>query len=224
MKLTVFNGSGRGKLGNTAMLVDAYVRGFTALEGNTADVYTLMPGRDLAHCTAAFAEAEHVLLAFPLYTDMVPGIVKAFLETLQPFCGRPENPSITFLSQCGFPEGVQLRALEAYLEKLSRRLGCRHVGTILRPNSEGIRQTSAKNLIPLLGQFEQLGIHFGQTGRLDPEKLAALPQPERLPGWVAVLFKALGFTGLLDAGWNHDLKKNQAYAQRFARPDIDERV
>ncbi|MEM5774335.1 MAG: hypothetical protein AAGU05_04980, partial [Anaerolineaceae bacterium] len=69
MKLTVFNGSGRGKQGNTAVLVDAYVRGFTALEGNTADVYTLMPGRDLARCTAAFAEAEHVLLAFPLYTD-----------------------------------------------------------------------------------------------------------------------------------------------------------
>lgn len=220
MKLTVFNGSGRGRQGNTAVLVDAYVRGFTSLEGNSAEVYTLMPGRDFERCTAAFAEAEHVLLAFPLYTDMVPGVVKAFLETLQPFCGRPGNPSITYLAQCGFPEGVQLRALEAYLAKLSRRLGCRHVGTLLRPNSEGIRETSGKNLSALLNKFEQFGRKLGETGQLDAEELAALPQPERLPGWVVALFKALNFTGLLDSGWNHELKKNHAYQDRFARPDI----
>ncbi len=221
MKLTVFNGSGRGKHGNTAVLVDAYVRGFTSLPGNTAEIHTLMQTSKMDQFTAAFAEAEHVLLAFPLYTDMVPGVVKAFLETLQPFCGRPGNPSITYLAQCGFPEGVQLRALEAYLEKLSRRLGCRHVGIILRPSSEGIRETSGKNLSALLNQFEQFGKKFGATGQLDAEKLAALPQPERLPGWVVVLFKVFGFTGLLDSGWKSDLKKNHAYQDRFARPDLD---
>ena len=138
MKLTVINGSGRGKGSNTFILLDAFLKGFSSVEGCTHEVHTLMQKGQMETFTAAFAEAEHVLMAFPMYTDMVPGIVKAFIETLEPYCDREKNPSIGFIIHCGFPEGVQLRALEHYLNKLSRRLGCRHTGTVLKGNTEGL--------------------------------------------------------------------------------------
>lgn len=192
MRLTVFNGSGRGKHGNTMVLLKAFLKGFASIEGNAYEVHTLIQSGKMessileAH-TAAFARAEHVLLAFPMYTDMVPGIVKAFIETLEPFCGREGNPSIGFIIHCGFPEGVQLRALERYLEKLSRRLGCQHTGTILKGNSEGLRSTSAEKITTLLDSMESLGRSFALNAAFDPEAVAALARPERFPGWMAFL-------------------------------------
>ena len=72
-----------------------------------------------------FQEAEQVLLAFPLYTDCMPGIVKVFIESLEPLCSREGNPDVGFIVQSGFPEAIHSRYVEKYLEKPSLRLGCR---------------------------------------------------------------------------------------------------
>jgi hypothetical protein len=65
-----------------------------------------------------------VLLGFPLYADALSGIVKAFVETLKPFCRRENNPSISFLVQSGFPEVAYSQYVERYLERPSQRLDC----------------------------------------------------------------------------------------------------
>ena len=87
----------------------------------------------------AFAGAECVLLGFPLYTDAMPGMVKHFIEALEPLAGRKDNPSLGFLVQSGFPEGLHSRYVERYLEKLAERLGCPYLGTIVKGNGEGVR-------------------------------------------------------------------------------------
>jgi len=71
----------------------------------------------------AFAEAECAWLGFPLYTDAMPGIVKHFIDALEPLAGRKNNPPLGFLVQSGFPEGLHSRYVERYLEKLAARLG-----------------------------------------------------------------------------------------------------
>jgi hypothetical protein len=222
MRLTVFNGSGRGKSGNTVILLDAFLKGFSSMESCSYTLHTLIQKGSLAIHTAAFAEAEHVLLAFPMYTDMVPAVVKNFIETLEPYCGRSGNPSIGFIIHCGFPEGVQLRALERYLEKLSRRLGCHYAGTVLKGNSEGLRETSPEKLTALLHIFETLGRGYAQTGEFDRTLIDRLAQPERLPGWMAFIFRILAFTPIVNLGWNQSLKKNGAFRKRFARPDVED--
>lgn len=223
MQLTVFNGSGRGKHGNTMVMVNALLKGFSSIEGNTCQVHTLMETRKLAEHTAAFGQAEHVLLAFPMYTDMVPGVVKAFIETLQPYCGQAGNPSIGFLIHCGFPEGVQLRALERYLEKLAQRLGCRPSGAILKGNSEGLRSTPPEKMTGLLDTLEGQGTSLALRGEFDRDAIHALAQPERLPGMMAFVFRLLSLTPLVNMGWDQDLKKNGAFPQRNARPFSEDR-
>ncbi len=221
MKLTVFNGSGRGKNSTTALLIETFSKGFTSVEGNTRETHILMHTDDMPAFTAAFIEAENVLLAFPMYTDMVPGVVKTFIETLQPYCGRECNPSIIYLIHCGFPESDQLLALSGYLEKLSRRLGCRHAGIIRKASTEGLREVSPERITGLLSLFETLGKTFAETGELDENIVARLAKPSRLPGWVTVTFRLLAFTNLFNKGWDNQLKENGVYGNRFAQPDLE---
>jgi len=55
----------------------------------------------------------------------MPGIVKVFIESLEPLCSREGNPDVGFIVQSGFPEAIHSRYVEKYLEKPSLRLGCR---------------------------------------------------------------------------------------------------
>jgi len=119
--LTVFNGSPRGRKGNTPILLQQVINGYTADGKRTTELHHLAYRMERPDHLEAFANAEAVLLGFPLYTDAMPGIVKSFIEALAPFCGRKNNPPLGFLVQSGFPESAHSRHLERYLEKLTAR-------------------------------------------------------------------------------------------------------
>jgi len=125
--------------------------------GNTYELVYLNRVRDRDKFVNLFQEAEYVLLALPLYTDCMPGIVKAFIESLESLCGREGNPDIGFMVQGGFPEAIHSRYVEKYLEKRASRLGCRYVGTIIKGGCEGIRTRPAKRTRKLFESFCQLG-------------------------------------------------------------------
>ena len=77
MKLTVFNGSPRGTGSSTSVLLEHFLHGFITAGGNTYELVYLNRVKDRDRFVNSFQEAEYVLLAFPLYTDCMPGIVKA---------------------------------------------------------------------------------------------------------------------------------------------------
>ena len=217
-RLTVFNGSPRGKTGNTQVLLEQFAGGFEANAGRSHETYYLNHAGEAERFRQAFAEAEHVLLGFPLYADAMPGIVKAFIETLEPFRGRANNPSIGFLVQSGFPEAAHSRYVERYLERLASRLGCPYAGTIVKGNGEGVRLTPPEKNRKLFEALQQLGATYGQTGQFDPALLEALAKPERFPKITVPLFKLLLKTKVANMYWDNQLKENGAYERRFARP------
>ena len=134
MRLTVFNGSPRYKKSTTAIMLDHFLEGFAEVEGTTYETAYLVPTKDTDKFTRMFGEAEKVLLAFPLYHDSMPAFVKAFIESLEPLCGRDNNPDIGFSVHSGFPEANHSRYVEHYLKKLSNRLGCKYIGTVIKGN------------------------------------------------------------------------------------------
>ncbi|MBN1978050.1 MAG: flavodoxin family protein [Anaerolineae bacterium] len=217
-RLTVFNGSPRGKTGNTQIMLEQFAGGFEANAGRSHETYYLNRASNAERSRQAFAEAEHVLLGFPLYADAMPGIVKAFIETLEPFCGRENNPSIGFLVQSGFPEAIHSRYVERYLEKLSVRLGCPYSGTIVKGNGEGVRYTPPEKNRALFETLHQLGATYGQTGQFDPVLLGKLAKPERFPKWMAPVFRVMLKTKIANMMWDNSLKENGAYERRFAKP------
>jgi multimeric flavodoxin WrbA len=216
--LTVFNGSPRGKKGNTPILLDKFAEGFSGNSNRTCEMYDLIHLSQQDQFVKAFQNASAVLLAFPLYTDSMPGSVKTFIESLEHFKGRINNPAIGFMVQSGFMESAHSRFVERYLEKLASRLGCPYLGTIVKGGVEGI-QIQPENLTRgLFDQIRAIGRDFAENGQFNVELLRQLSKPERFPRAAGPLMKLLSKTRLLDFYWDMQLKNNQVFESRFARP------
>ncbi len=224
MRLTVFNGSPRGKKGNTEILLAQFTQGFASIPDNSHTLYHLNRVKEHPAYAQAFSEAEAVLIGFPLYTDAMPGLVMAFIESLEPYCGRVGNPSLGFLVQSGFPEATHSRHVEKYLEKLVLRLGSPYIGTIIKGGCEGIRLATEKSNQKLFAALYEIGRDFGTHGQFDTAQVAQLATPERFPGWITPLLGLLFKMGITNGYWNQQLKNNEVYAQRFARPYTEEVV
>jgi multimeric flavodoxin WrbA len=217
-RLTLFNGSPRGRRGNTPILLEQFAQGF----GGPAEMHQLIRLKETARMVQAFAEAECVLLGFPLYTDAMPGVVKHFIEAIEPLAGRKKNASIGFLVQSGFPEGLHSRYVERYLEKLAERLGCAYLGTIVKGNGEGIRLMPASATRGLFAELQSLGAGLRRDGKFDPQILTRLAAPESYPAVFGPLFQLFLRLPLAHGYFDEMLKKNGVYAQRFATPFIGE--
>jgi len=221
MKLTVFNGSPRGQHSNTRMLLEHFLDGFMTSKDNTYELAYLNHLKSRDKFVTMFGEAECVLLAFPLYTDAMPAMVKTFIESLEPLCGREGNPAIGFIVQSGFPEAIHSRALERYLEKLARRLGCRYIGTVIKGGVEGIRTMPSMMTRGLFKSLYLLGRKFGETGSFDRQIVLNLGKPERLTGLRLLSFRLIGRYLSRSKYWDRKLKENKAFDKRFARPYTD---
>jgi hypothetical protein len=214
MKLTVFNGSPRGKGSNTKVLMEHFTNGFMETGGNTYELAYLVRLKDRESFIKLFQEAEQVLLAFPLYADAMPAVVKTFIESLEPLCGREGNPDIGFVVQSGFPEPNHSRYVERYLEKLAKRLGCSYKGTVIKGGVEGIRATPDRMNRKLFKSFYELGKAFGETGEFDRQIVFELGQPERLSKFYFRIIRLMTHK----LYWDKVLKKNNAFEKRFAKP------
>lgn len=217
-EIAVFNGSPRGARGNTPILLSQFMEGFKAISGNQATMFQLNRMKQMKDFVRAFSEAECVWLGFPLYTDAMPGMVKQFIENLEPLKQRESNPPLGFLVQSGFPEALHSRYIERYLGKLANRLNSPYLGTIVKGGGEGIRLRPANSTRPLFELLQAQGKAFGQRGALDRSILKALAKPEQYPRVLAPIFKL--FVRLPNAHWYWDtqLKENGVYDQRSATP------
>lgn len=216
--LTLFNGSPRGRKGNTPIMLTRFGEGFASAPDRDYELLQLNRLNDLEEQVQAFQEADCVWLGFPLYTDAMPALVKRFIEALEPFKGHLDNPPIGFLVQSGFPEALHSRYVERYLEKLVSRLGSPYLGTIVKGGGEGVRMMPDGANRKLFGDLQGLGAGLAQEGALDPELLARVAGLERYPGWMVPVMKALVKVPVYSWYWNSQLKKNGVFEERFAQP------
>ena len=165
-----------------------------------------------------FQEADQVLLAFPLYHDSMPAIVKAFIESLQPLKGRAGNPRMLFSIHSGFAESNHCRYVERYLRKLSDRLGSECAGAVLPGSVHRLENVPAMQARSILAGYRELGRTFGQTGELDEAVLQKLAKPAQLTGPMLMLMRFVYWSGLGDKGWDKVAKEAGGYEDRFARP------
>ncbi len=220
-QLTVFNGSPRGAKGNSPLMLEQLIKGFTAAGGRVDEPLHLVRQNELDRYRDTFAASEAALIGFPLYTDAMPGIVKSFIEALEPLRGRSNNPALAFMMQSGFPEATHLRHIERYLAKLATRLGCPYLGTIIKGGGEGLRAVSGESNKKLFERLFALGQGLGKTGQLDAAILRELSKPERYPAYMIPVFKLLLKLPVVNTYWDQALKKNGVYEQRSARPFVE---
>jgi hypothetical protein len=218
MKLTVFNGSPRGKSGNTEIMLGRFLTGFESISGNSSEVFHLQRVEDHPAAAEAFGRAEAVLVGLPLYLDAMPGVVMAFFERLEQYRGRAANPGLGFLVQSGYFEAVHSRALERYLEHLAEHLACPYLGTMVRGGCEMLHRTPEKRNRRLFSRLEEIGRDFGRQSRLDPVLLAKLAGLERFSAVQAFFMKQLFRLGDFNGLWKPMFKAHGTYSKRHARP------
>lgn len=218
-RLTLFNGSPRGRRGNTPIFLSEIAHGFRG----TSEMHTLVRLKETRAMVQAFSQAECALIGFPLYTDSMPGVVKYFIEALEPLVGRPENPPVGFVVQSGFPEGLHSRYVERYLEKLAERLGSPYLGTVVKGNGEGVRSMPPAATHSLFANLQALGASLAEKGQFDPTALRTIAQPEQYPAILGPVFQVFLRQPVAHAYFDDMLKKNGAYERRFAQPFVESR-
>lgn len=214
VRLTLFNGSPRGRRGNTPLMLEQIANSF----GGLTETYHLVRIKETDQMVQAFTQADCALIGFPLYTDAMPGVVKHFIEALEPLADRPTNPPIGFLVQSGFPEGLHSRYVERYLEKLATRLKSPYLGTIVKGNGEGTRLMPPEMNQALFSNLQTLGAGLATNGHFDPRVLQAIARPEKFPAVLGPFFQLFLRLPVAHQYFDAMLKQNSVFAQRFARP------
>jgi NAD(P)H-dependent FMN reductase len=216
MRLMLCNGSSRGKRSNTAILLKHFTDGFMATQGNSYEVAYLAHLKEHPDFAGKLRQADAAIIAFPLYTDSMPALVKDFIETLG--AGKGDVPALGFIIQSGYPETIHSRFVEKYCEKLARRLNARYLGTIIRDGIEGIQTKPPLLTRRIFMAFQSLGRHFGVTKEFHPIIKRKLAGRERMSAFGRILFRILKISGISNLHWNKVLKKNGVFERRFDRP------
>lgn len=217
MQLALFNGSPRIKKSNSKILIDQFLKGYIGIIPGQVPIHYLANRKLRVAQLVDFQKADSIILIFPLYTDCMPGIVKEFFEEILELDRIPFK-KIGFIVQSGFPEAVHSMYVERYLKKLTKRLQYEYLGTIVKPGVEGIQMMPPVMTKKLFAKFIQLGEYFAKNGTFDPEIQKSLRKPYKLSPLKRVLLKIAQPTGLTNFYWNMNLKKNNAYENRFDRP------
>ncbi|MGM0550559.1 MAG: NAD(P)H-dependent oxidoreductase [Bacteroidota bacterium] len=215
--LLLVNGSPRGLNSNTRVLLEALGRGLTQAEREFKLLY-LQKKSDRAFLLENINEYDTVLWGFPMYTDAMPGSVKAFWEDLTETSVDLTGKTFGYLVQMGFPEASQANMLLAYLQWFSQYVGVRHAGILVRGGVEGIQIQPHWMKKNLLTQLERAGYELGIKNVLAPELCQKIAKPYRLKWWVRMLLTLMNYLGLVNFYWDKQLKQNEVYTHRYDTP------
>lgn len=218
MKLTIINGSPKGKKSNTKILTDSFIKGFLSVESNSVIELFLKYKKDAEPVKKAFFTSDCLILAFPLYTDSMPGMVKAYIEDLEAFKGKNPDLKMGFIIQSGFPESRHSTFVSRYLEKVTAILGTHFSGVLIKGGVEGIYLKPKWMTRKMLSYFEKSGEIYGKSALIDTTLKKKLGKPEKLT-YFARRFYRIGIKlNMTNFYWNYLLKSNNAYEKRFDKP------
>lgn len=224
MKLTIINGSPRGLKSTTSQFLKCLKEGFLIKAKNNCKEVHLTNSLDDKINQLTFISSDIVIIGFPLYTDAMPGLVKEFIESLEPICKHPNMPKLGFLIQSGFPEAKHSYYVERYCKKLSSKLGCEYLGSIIRGNGNRIEEQPKFMTEKLFKELKKLGETLGEVGKLDSLILKKLLVPETLSFSIRVIFRLMNLTPLGHYYWKKKLKESKQYQNRYAKPYYNENV
>lgn len=178
MHVVIINGSPRTeKLSNTAKILHAFGEGLTH-EGATFETYAISDTRSWGQIRQAYLGGTEILMAMPVYTECVPGLLLEFLETLP---RKDENTRISFLLQSGFSEGCQLRCAEAFVEKLPGYLGVRYGGCLVKGDHFCIRILNEDQQQQITKPYATMGALFAGGRASSPGRRRNLPARKPSP-------------------------------------------
>lgn len=216
MKILIVNGSPRYKKSNSDILIRYFMQGIENSKTAHEIHYLFLQNRaDFNQALELSTNVDCLICIHPLYTDSMPGIVKEFIEKLYIIPQRP-NFKIGFIVHSGFPESIHSTFLAKYYAKLSQRLNCEYLGTIIKGGSERIQSHNGKSTQKICSTFETLGKTFARSGTFDETIKQRLEKPYIFPIYIRCLSPLIII--VINNHWKKTLKENKALDQNYAQP------
>ena len=128
---------------------------------------------------------------------------------------------IAFLVHSGFPEAIHSRYVERYLITLTKKLNSPYLGTLVHGGSEGIRMKPDFLNRKIFTNLIQAGKQLALQGGIEDRTISACSKIEMNSPLRAFFLRGLYRLPSAHWYWNTKLKKNGAYADRFAQPYIE---
>lgn len=220
MKRLLLNGSPRGKSSNSRRILGWIAEGMEAAGAEERPpIADIAAAKEADARRRAFLEADEVVLAFPLYTDAMPGIVKDFFEGLADADpGRIAGKRIALVVQSGFSESIHSETVVAYFERLFSRLGMVHLGSIVKGGAEGLQMMPDQAAGKLKAAFVRAGSEIARSGRVPGDLIDSMAKPRLFGPFQLLLIRFGSLTGLANFYWDLMLRKHKAFDKRFDAP------
>ena len=187
--LVIINGSPRvAKFSNTDKIIHSFVKGLEGT-GITWELHNISNRKEWDTAREAFITNEHILIAFPLYVECIPGLMLEFLETLP--LERKKPGQLCFLLHGGMDEGNEFRFCERILQSLPAQLECSYGGTLIRGGSFGIRTREDAVKAQTVAPYVEMGRLFAQKGNFLFPEAKKFTGPEQYPWWVRKMVSLL---------------------------------
>lgn len=191
-RVTLLVGSPR--TASTSLVIGEYLLAELQKFGWESEIHRIFPALDSAETwralSNAVADADLVVLAFPLYVDSMPsGVIRALEKLANERSIRPENKPQQFLAivNSGFPEAVQIQTALAIAGRFAQEAGFEWAGGISIGGGGSINGKPLDEFGKMVHHLK-LGLEHAaealQNGRAIPEDATDLsihfPIPKRL--------------------------------------------
>lgn len=210
MKFVAFNGSPAAADSSTNVLVEAFLRGAQRAGAHTENIFLI--GKHIAHCKGcfscwfqtpgrcvmrddmdalleAYATADVVCFASPVYTWNITACLKNFVDRLIPLkspmvtqeAGRfdladtkPRHQQFVALSNCGFPGDHNFDVIKAVFSCCQPSLEIyRNCGKLLKTKDRAVKPIVEE----YLSAVEQAGFELAAHGSVCAQTRTALDMP-----------------------------------------------
>lgn len=217
MKISVCNGSPRGKYSNSSVITRWLAEGF-GIENQELSLASVNAHGSMID---ELATTDKIVFVFPLYTDAMPGIVMAFIEALYKRRAEVANKDVLFVVHSGFSEALHSYPIKRYLENLITKFEFKSIQVVIQGGSEGTRLMPDNMQKKKIAAYQQIAVAFKNGTTLPERAIRLLEKPYRFSHLQILLIKVLSKTGLTNIYWNRALKKNNAFEKRFDQPYLD---
>jgi len=207
MKLAIVNGSPRGRKSNSDRII-----GWLTQEADDAKKIYVADLKKQDESAKLIKDADSILFVFPLYTDAMPGLLKAFLEKLNKY--DLSGKTTAFVIHSGFSEAIHSRTVEKYCTYFAKINKMRLLGCVVMGGSEALQVAPDNYFGKRFKSYETIKQNIFDQTQLDSAALKIIAKRELFSKFMIFLLKLLP----TDMYWNSRLKKNGAFKKRFDKP------
>lgn len=160
MHTIIVNGSPRGTNGNSQIIINKFLEGYT-LDGNTNELFCITAKDKWDEISIAISKAENIIVVFPLYAELLPGSLLEFFEYLSNTKLSKNNKMSFILHSGNLIAGVR-GCCKQYLAELTKSLGCDFGGVLVRGNSFFYFNIGKEKANELVEPYAEMGKHYSK--------------------------------------------------------------